>query len=348
MKLVHVGGGLGNQIADYFNYLVVKRNNPNDEIYIETMTYDIPEMGKIVSTWNGYELEKVFGLQLPNIKSKFQNDEFQLLEKEIQDTKFWEKSWTPRVEFCKALNNHGYNFKIEGNGEIAKENSNIKEKLIGNVKTYLTTESSNVISYYFKRFIWKMKYSFNTNNSRPNFGLYTADNVYYAPTFSTIKSSLLLDEILPEFRSTLRFSNPTDNRNLSALHNITNQNSVSLHARRSDYLQYNNDCYKYGYFKRAVNYIKRYIDEPVFYIFSEDCGWCENHTDVFGLSESDNLIFVDWNTGVNSFRDLQLMANCKNNIITKSSFGYIACLLNSYPQKITISQISDYQTTIHL
>jgi hypothetical protein len=112
-------------------------------------------------------------------------------------------------------------------------------------------------------------------------------------------------------------------------------------------LQYNSDCYKYGYFKRAVKYVKSRVENPVFYVFSEDSEWCINNKKELGLTEKDEVYFIDWNSGNESFRDMQLMSKCKHNIITKSSFGYWAHLLNKNENSISCSQIGDYLTTAH-
>jgi hypothetical protein len=172
-------------------------------------------------------------------------------------------------------------------------------------------------------------------------------NVFYSSTFEGIKSPNLVELIGDELRETLVFRPFDDDQNIKMLSVIEATNSVSIHARRSDYLQYINDCYQYGYFKRAVKYIRKHVSDPVFVVFSEDCGWCKNNKTVLGLNDNDRVYFVDWNSGSNSYKDLQLMSRCKHNIITKSSFGYWACLLNKNPDKITCSQRGDYLTTKH-
>lgn len=38
---------------------------------------------------------------------------------------------------------------------------------------------------------------------------------------------------------------------------------------------------------------------------------------------------VDWNRGSDSYRDIQIMSACKNNIIANSSFSWWAAFLNT-------------------
>ena len=127
-------------------------------------------------------------------------------------------------------------------------------------------------------------------------------------------------------------------------------NSVFIHARRGDSLQANSYCYKYGYFQRAVRYIKKHIDHPVFVFFTNtgSIEWCKENSRIFGLDYSkDQVYFVDWNIGEDSFRDMQLMTHCKHGIITNSSFGWWGAYLIQNPNKITISPSLEINTTHH-
>ena len=115
-------------------------------------------------------------------------------------------------------------------------------------------------------------------------------------------------------------------------------NAVSIHARRSDLLFLNGYCYKYGFFRRAVHYIKRHVKDPVFIFFTDEksVGWCEQNDKVFGLNfTKDQVRFVDWNKGEESCRNMQLMAECRHNIFTESTFGFWGAYLNRHPDKIT-------------
>jgi hypothetical protein len=76
MKVVHIESGLGNQMLSYCEYLALKKMNPNDECYIELMVYSIPECNETISQWNGYELNRIFGIDAPNIMDKMNIDEW--------------------------------------------------------------------------------------------------------------------------------------------------------------------------------------------------------------------------------------------------------------------------------
>ena len=62
----------------------------------------------------------------------------------------------------------------------------------------------------------------------------------------------------------------------------------------------------------------------------------EENEKIFGLNfQKDTIRFVTWNAGRESFRDMQLMAACRHNIFTESTFGFWGAYLNENPDKIT-------------
>lgn len=111
------------------------------------------------------------------------------------------------------------------------------------------------------------------------------------------------------------------------LNKIHSTNSVSIHVRRGDFLspkyveKLGNISTIYYYFN-AIEYINIKIQEPVFYVFSDDIEWVKKNLNI------ENAIFITWNTNVNSFKDLYLMTQCKSNIIANSTFSYWGAYLN--------------------
>ena len=64
--------------------------------------------------------------------------------------------------------------------------------------------------------------------------------------------------------------------------------------------------------------------------------WCkENLVDLIGRDKE--VIFVDWNKGKESYRDIQLMSLCHYNIIANSSFSWWGAWLNNYEDKVVIA-----------
>ncbi len=118
------------------------------------------------------------------------------------------------------------------------------------------------------------------------------------------------------------------------LKQIQNSNSVSLHVRRGDYVQNSNTNKIHGvcdlnYYKRAIKYILEKMDNPMFFIFSDDIKWCKENFDFL-----ENKIFVDKTKS--AIEDLELMKNCKHNIIANSTFSWWGAWLNENNEKIVI------------
>lgn len=55
------------------------------------MTYEISECDKTISQWNGYELERIFGIKIPNLKDLLSEKEYDYLKSYIYKSHFWEK-----------------------------------------------------------------------------------------------------------------------------------------------------------------------------------------------------------------------------------------------------------------
>ncbi|HOV15035.1 MAG TPA: alpha-1,2-fucosyltransferase, partial [Spirochaetota bacterium] len=115
---------------------------------------------------------------------------------------------------------------------------------------------------------------------------------------------------------------------------IKNSNSVSIHVRRGDYvgniktLNFHGVC-EIDYYIDAINSIKQKVQNPLFFIFSDDIEWCKNNI------KDENSIFIDFER--DDYVDMYLMTVCKHNIIANSSFSYWAAYLNQNFDKIVIA-----------
>jgi hypothetical protein len=115
---------------------------------------------------------------------------------------------------------------------------------------------------------------------------------------------------------------------------LIQSNSVSLHVRRGDYLE-GDQLRVLGveYYENAIERITESIGVvPHLYVFSDDIEWCKNAFD-----DKFSIHFVDINRGKNSYKDIFLMASCKHNIISASTFSWWAGYLNDNPSKIVIA-----------
>ena len=122
--------------------------------------------------------------------------------------------------------------------------------------------------------------------------------------------------------------------------------SVAIHARVVNFEYGMKEILARNYYQKAVNHIKGKIDKPIsFFVFSDNVNWCRENLDILGLSNED-IIFVDYNKGENTFRDMQLMSLCKHIIIPNSTFSWWAGYLIKNPNKIFITPYGSWPGTI--
>lgn len=156
-------------------------------------------------------------------------------------------------------------------------------------------------------------------------------DVYYEGLWQTEKYFKNIEGII---RNDFKFSSPLTGKNLEIANMIKERQAVSIHVRRGDYLNsevHRNVC-SLKYYIKAVNYFKNKLNNPVFFIFSDDIKWSKNNIII-----DKNTIYVDWNKGEYSYKDMQLMSLCKHNIIANSTFSWWGAWLNNNPGKIVIA-----------
>jgi hypothetical protein len=114
---------------------------------------------------------------------------------------------------------------------------------------------------------------------------------------------------------------------------IEKVNSVSIHIRRGDYLKNPiHNTNKEAYYLKAMSIIEKSVDNPVYFIFSDDIIWAKQN-----FKTNFEAIFIDFNDALTNFEDIKLMAACKHNIIANSSFSWWGAWLNDNPKKKVIA-----------
>lgn len=120
---------------------------------------------------------------------------------------------------------------------------------------------------------------------------------------------------------------------------ITSSNSVSINIRRGDYINAKHkDVYVYldkDYYTKAIDIIRSKVVSPKFFVFSyDDLEWLQSQLN-FAPGE---LVVVGRESVGDRFKTyLRLIALCKHNIISNSTFAFWGAYLNSNPEKICIS-----------
>lgn len=127
-----------------------------------------------------------------------------------------------------------------------------------------------------------------------------------------------------------------DSKNASLTEKLKSIRAASCHLRRGDYLL--DPIYgvcNIDYYAQAITELNAKANPDMYCIFSDDIKWCKNNLqEVIGKKE---VIFVDWNKGQDSFRDMQLMSLCHYNIIANSSFSWWGAWLNNHADKIVMA-----------
>lgn len=338
MRVAHMDSGLGNQMLDYAEYMAICEANPDEECLLETIVYELPQKEGMFSIWNGYELDRIFGINPPNVKQLFDEPSWNRIIKRVEQSEFWKENWNYAPYITQALGAEGLSLTNLRKKQLppGQEVLTLKKRM----RHLLTMFFQTRIGYHIKRHMRKLmegKLVRQANSQYDVFRKYPAD-VYIGHSFAFKYKGFGIERIDDKVRNAFRFPKIRDDKNREMLEIIRSCNSVSIHARRSDLLFLNGYCYRFGFFKRSVKYIKKHVEDPVFVFFTDEksAGWCEENEKIFGLDfKKDKVYFVDWNKGEESFRDMQLMAECKHNIFTESTFGFWGAYLNKNPDKIT-------------
>ena len=211
-------------------------------------------------------------------------------------------------------------------------------EVFGNIKESFSTEEEDRVYHKF------VKNSFLRFLGRKGFikgllieDIQTEKTTYHPSVFSCKngyidgywQSSKYSSDIIDDLKNELSFKKPLVGKNLEISNQIRNSNSVSVHVRRGDYLNTEYEMLKMPYYSKALELVKNKIDNPQFFIFSDDIEWCRNNLGIEGT-------YVNWNKGDNSYIDMQLMSLCKANIVANSTFSIWAATLNRNIQPLII------------
>ncbi len=113
---------------------------------------------------------------------------------------------------------------------------------------------------------------------------------------------------------------------------IGNCNAVSIHVRKNDYDYEFFDKYAdSNYYLRAMDYVRKKTDNPVFFIFSNNIPYTREL-----FKDHADIRFVDINDRNNGIGDMKLISLCSHNILSPSTFGWWAAFFNKNKDKMVI------------
>lgn len=137
-------------------------------------------------------------------------------------------------------------------------------------------------------------------------------------------------------RRDFTFREPLGALNSELALQIVDTQSVSLHVRRGDYVTNTKNSYigvcSLAYYQTAIEYILSVVDNPNFFVFSDDIDWVKANL-IIDLPST----FIDHNVNKESYNDMRLMSLCKHHIIANSSFSWWGAWLNPNPDKTVIA-----------
>lgn len=152
------------------------------------------------------------------------------------------------------------------------------------------------------------------------------------------QSSKYFKEITSDIRDDLSISDPLPGKNATTADRIANTPAVSVHIRRGDQITRGPASDKVGnstplkYFEEAADYITDYVDNPTFFIFSDDPQWAKKN-----LSIDYGSYYITYNGEETDYLDIELMRRCDHHIIGNSTFSWWGAWLNDDPDKIVVA-----------
>lgn len=156
------------------------------------------------------------------------------------------------------------------------------------------------------------------------------DNYYL---FGYWQSEKYFKEISSHLVKELSLKNPLTIDSNLFFDDINNANSVAVHVRRCDYKNHERlSLLNKDYYQKAFSLILEKVEQPKFFIFSDDIAWCkENFKFEFPLH------YVDTS---NDLIDFELMKICKHHIIANSTYSWWATYLSKSKNSITIAPLN--------
>ncbi len=191
--------------------------------------------------------------------------------------------------------------------------------------------------FFLNRFYnkWKFHYYKENDFAFDASVLDLPDNTYLDGHFQSEKYFKTAEDII---RKECRFKKPLNGKNSEWEKAIKNAASVSVHIRRGDYVALQKNRQKHGatspeYYQKAINCILEKVEQPVFFIFTDDVPWVRTH---FRLDFPFHII--DNNSDAESSHlDMQLMSLCRHHIICNSTFSWWGAWLNNKTDKMVIA-----------
>jgi len=161
------------------------------------------------------------------------------------------------------------------------------------------------------------------------------DNVYLDGHWQSYKYFADIEQII---RKEFVFKKGFDAISMKMAQKIRSMNSVCINVRRADFVHNPIARKQHGvcslaYYKQAEKIIYSNVNNPHFFVFSDDIAWC-----VDNISFNHDFTIVSHDCAGRKFDDyLHLMTLCDHYILANSSFAWWAVWLNPKKGKVVIA-----------
>ena len=118
---------------------------------------------------------------------------------------------------------------------------------------------------------------------------------------------------------------------LESLHEISDKNSVGIHVRRGDFVNSKFDICSMDYYREAVKKVYEQIDEPKFFLFTDDVEYVEKE---FAWLEYKRIIKHNVD---DSILDMEMLSKCNHKIISNSTFAFWSAWLGEQKDNLIIA-----------
>lgn len=181
-----------------------------------------------------------------------------------------------------------------------------------------------------KLFPWTVHHFSESRPYHPE--IFGFDHMYLSGYFACEKYYV---DILRELRENIQFPESRNPLNRQIADEMKSCSSVSVHIRRGDYLNpenqklFGNICTE-SYYQAAMQLLRRKVPDAKFYLFSDDVEYLKEKF------TGEEYTIVDVNRGADSLYDMWLMSHCKHNICANSTFSFWGARLNGNKDKIMV------------
>ena len=139
-----------------------------------------------------------------------------------------------------------------------------------------------------------------------------------------------LDDLRREliFKPNLRFYAQMVLKKAASRFNLTNPTYISVHVRRTDYVDYLWQKLKVrpapiAYYLNAMDYFLDKYRNAIFVVASDNIAWCKYNL----KSEKRRVSFVSDSNGRGPAKDLAVLSACNHSIIDYGTYGSFAAIL---------------------